>query len=548
MPRFCIAINEDGAKCTMRSGFNIPGKSAAYCQKHSSPDMINTNNKRCTEKSCYFEAKYGKDGEKPVRCEAHKLEEDINLKNSSLQCVLCKKRASFNYADKEKAEYCKEHSKDGMMNINHKNDICQGRDDCESPPCAVRASFGYTWERKVIMCRTHAKHDMINLVSYKCDECDLIASFANISLGEKKPTKCSIHKTDTMIDVVHCCGIKDCYLKAEYGSYGKTAIRCVEHKEEYMIRSRKEKVFITCKVENCPKEAKYNFKSAGVVLYCSEHKEINMCDITHLTSLCKEDDCIVRASFGYVKPEYCKEHKEDGMKDLVHSNCEICGIRATFGFSKDELRRCSSHSLTSMRNFCLSLCKSCNLITASLDKNTLCSSCFHFKYPNHVNTTRKHSKEISFTHMLSDLIKNDTVLQEKVLNISFDKVISGGCSRRRPDMLIELDGWNIIVEIDENKHQRYDNICEQTRLNELFTDLADQKLTLIRLNPDDYFVNNKKVLSAFTITRKEGLLKAKPTEYKRRFNKLFDVVYKEITSPGVDLFTEIKLFFDDYQD
>ena len=45
-----------------------------------------------------------------------------------------------------------------------------------------------------------------------------------------------------------------------------------------------------------------------------------------------------------------------------------------------------------------------------------------------------------------------------------DKIISGGCSRKRPDLLLELEEQIIIIEIDENQHTDYDCSCENKRI------------------------------------------------------------------------------------
>ena len=42
----------------------------------------------------------------------------------------------------------------------------------------------------------------------------------------------------------------------------------------------------------------------------------------------------------------------------------------------------------------------------------------------------------------------------------FDKQILGGCSKRRPDNLIEMLTHVIIVEVDENCHINYNTTCE----------------------------------------------------------------------------------------
>jgi len=67
-----------------------------------------------------------------------------------------------------------------------------------------------------------------------------------------------------------------------------------------------------------------------------------------------------------------------------------------------------------------------------------------------------------------------------------DRRIAGGCSRRRPDLLLDLGSHIIIVEVDENKHTQYDCTCEHRRLMELSLDLGHRPIIFIRFNPDGY--------------------------------------------------------------
>ena len=57
---------------------------------------------------------------------------------------------------------------------------------------------------------------------------------------------------------------------------------------------------------------------------------------------------------------------------------------------------------------------------------------------------------------------------------------------------------NIIIEIDEFKHEGYDSTCELTRLNNLYEDLEYIPLIMIRFNPDGFTSENIKYKSCFT--------------------------------------------------
>lgn len=121
-------------------------------------------------------------------------------------------------------------------------------------------------------------------------------------------------------------------------------------------------------------------------------------------------------------------------------------------------------------------CENCKHNIKSSNKNyrPYCFACFCMLNPNIEINKRFKVKE---TH-----------LREALINYSFvnDKVIDGGCSKRRPDFLLDLFTHVLIVECDENCHQGYNTTCEVAKLNETFTDLADRPLVILRFNPDKY--------------------------------------------------------------
>ena len=85
--------------------------------------------------------------------------------------------------------------------------------------------------------------------------------------------------------------------------------------------------------------------------------------------------------------------------------------------------------------------------------------------------------------------------------ITYDQIISQGCSRRRPDILLDLGYQTIIIEVDENQHIDYDTTCEKKRINEIYSDLGDRPIVFIRFNPDDYTIKNEKNLSCWGINK-----------------------------------------------
>ena len=104
-----------------------------------------------------------------------------------------------------------------------------------------------------------------------------------------------------------------------------------------------------------------------------------------------------------------------------------------------------------------------------------------------------------------------------------DKRIEDGCSKRRPDLLLELGSHIIIVEVDENKHDTYDCSCENKRLMEISQDLNHRPIVFIRFNPDDYTDNSGKKIKSCWKLNGYGVLqitKSKIDEWKARISAL----------------------------
>jgi hypothetical protein len=96
----------------------------------------------------------------------------------------------------------------------------------------------------------------------------------------------------------------------------------------------------------------------------------------------------------------------------------------------------------------------------------------------------------------------------------FDKALE---SKRRPDVLIKNIDYNIIIECDENQHSRYD--CEDLRICQMFNDLNNLPIFVIRFNPDRYSTDEEKFQSCFKTTA-TGQLSLNKIEWNRRTNLL----------------------------
>jgi len=95
-------------------------------------------------------------------------------------------------------------------------------------------------------------------------------------------------------------------------------------------------------------------------------------------------------------------------------------------------------------------------------------------------TVKLHQKELAIKTVLEENFDSDI--------FDHDKQVRGGCSKRRPDFLLLTEWGNIIVEVDENQHNRktYPCSCEVSRMKEIYFDCGVEHLLFIRYNPDKY--------------------------------------------------------------
>ena len=240
--------------------------------------------------------------------------------------------------------------------------------------------------------------------------------------------------------------------------------------------------------------------------------------------------------------------------DKFKSGCRECGggsicIHDKF---KSICRECGGSSIcihNKRRSYCKpcgggDLCKSsfCETIKNKKYKG-YCTRCYIHLFPDDPISRNYKTKEYAVLEFIRNNYPEHTWVN--------DKIIDGGCSKKRPDIFLDLLTHSIIIEIDENQHKTYDN-CELKRINLLFEDLGDRHIIFIRFNPDDYLDNdNKKITSCWGIDRRNGLScvkKSKWTEWEQRLDTLKNTVYEVLCIDNIDIttpITYINLFYDE---
>ena len=167
---------------------------------------------------------------------------------------------------------------------------------------------------------------------------------------------------------------------------------------------------------------------------------------------------------------------------------------------------------------------------------------------------------------VSDFVKQEFTLY----NWIEDKKIEGGCSKRRPDLLLDVAFDNnsiknnnsieleekvslletntqvIIIEIDEDQHEHYNSLCENKRLMEISRDLNHRPLIVIKFNPDEYKKDGKKITSCWGLD-KNGICKIKKNkkvEWQDRLNLLKNKIDYWISNKTNKTLEIDKLFYD----
>jgi hypothetical protein len=406
---------------------------------------------------------------------------------------------------------------------------------CKFESCNTNANYGYEL-KKAIYCAKHKNADMRDVNNAVCqyNNCNKRAFY-----GIDKPINCREHKKNDEFNVVKgFCKEPGCKKKPTFGNISKKPIYCIEHKKETMYNVMK----TVCQYENCKLQASYGL-SWNKAMYCSNHKEKEMNDVVH--KRCHEHNCNIQPSFGYKwkKPIYCITHKISDMKNVSAYICEDidCNKTASFGQKWMKPLRCNKHRLHNDKNVTHKSCKSefCEIIGNPKYKG-YCLRCFIYTFPNETISRQFKIKEQYVVNYIRDNFANE--------NIIVDKIINGGCSKRRPDVYIDKYTHVVVIECDENQHKQsfYSNMCENKRLMEIFQDFGSRPLIIISFNPDQYIdKNGLKHDSCFKRHRGFDVPIVKLTELENRLYKLKELIQHSISIIPKKEITKHHMFYDE---
>jgi hypothetical protein len=168
-----------------------------------------------------------------------------------------------------------------------------------------------------------------------------------------------------------------------------------------------------------------------------------------------------------------------------------------------------------------------------------CLRCFVYTHPDKPNARNYKTKERTVVDIVLAAFPNFTWVA--------DKKVADGCSRRRPDLFLDMGSHVIIVEVDENQHTDYDCSCENKRLMEISQDIGHRPIIFIRFNPDDYTdQSGAKVKSCFAAD-KSGIYKvakSKVGDWNIRTNALLQQIAYWSETPTTKTVEVVQLFYD----
>ena len=409
----------------------------------------------------------------------------------------CKTRPLFNKEGEKRPLYCSAHKLQGMVDIKNKRCIHEG--------CNKQPVFNVSCDTKGLYCLAHKLQGMVDVVSKFCihEGCNKRPTF-NVS-GETKRLYCSAHKLEGMVDIKNKrCIHEGCNKRPLFNVFGETtSLYCLAHKLQGMVDVEHK----SCIHEGCKKIPVFNVEGQVKGLYCSAHKLQGMVDI--MNKPCKSDGCKIRPTYnaeGQTKPLYCSAHKLQGMIDVVNRTCKtyLCSTQVTKKYD----------------GYCL--------------------FCYMNLFPDKPVSRNYKTKEQAVVEFV----------KTKFPEMSWvaDKIIQNACSKRRPDLLLDLGYQVIIVEVDENQHTDYDCSCENKRIMELSQDVGHRPIVFIRFNPDEYEKDGTNISSCWGCD-KNGLCvvkKSKKNEWTDRLHVLEETISYWVSPENTTSKTieTIQLFYD----
>jgi hypothetical protein len=285
---------------------------------------------------------------------------------------------------------------------------------------------------------------------------------------------------------------------------------------------------------------KHDCKECNPTVYCIHNKRKKDCNECNPDAYCVHNK----------RKRDCKECNPAAFckHDKKKYACRECGGAAFCKHDKKKYacRECSGTAFcihNKLKRYCIicggsHLCKSnwCDTHVKNKKYEGYCMPCF-------VNNPENRDKPIirNYKTKEKDVVDN---IRETFPNFTWiaDKTVQDGCSKKRPDLLLDLGYQIVIIEVDENQHKNYS--CDNKRTMELSRDLNHRPIIFIRFNPDDYIDKDGKKIESCWKLNTLGVIKiSKKTEWNNRLTTLKNEIQKWIETKSEKTLEIVELFY-----
>ncbi len=281
--------------------------------------------------------------------------------------------------------------------------------------------------------------------------------------------------------------------------------------------------------------------------FCKDCGGKSICEHNRIKFVCK--DCKGKSICEHNKIKtVCKDCGGGAICEHggVRSRCKDCGGGSfcEHNVRRSRCRKCGGGGICEhdkIRSSCIKCnpkyaCQYCHhvYVNPNYRFHPYCFRCYCVLNPDEDIPRRYKLKEHHLRDALKDHFPN--------VDLIFDQKIDNACSRRRPDVRIECLTHTVIIECDEDQHKGYN--CENKRTMEIFQDLGNRPLVLVRFNPDSYLdEKGHRRASCFSLT-KANSLSINKAEWRNRIKKITEIIDKHIKQIPEKEVTEEQLFYN----
>ena len=374
--------------------------------------------------------------------------------------------------------------------VKKKNRKCEhGRDKYRCKECGGSGSCEHKHDKRLCKQCDGSRFCMHGKVKQRCKECGGSA----LCKHNKRKEICK-----------ECSGSQIC-------EHGKVKQRCKECGGSALCKHNKRKEY--CKECGGSAFCKHNKRKE----HCNECGGSGFCKHGKHKRICKECGGSAICKHGKNK-HYCKDCGGKGIckHGKYKRNCKECGGSAICKHDKwkNNCKECGGHDC----------CKSewCEVVVGTNGKKKYegyCLHCFMHLFPDKKVARNYKTKEKDVVDRVKETYPDFDWIH--------DKKVQDGCSKRRPDLLLDLGSHIIIIEIDEYQHSGYDTSCENKRLMELSQDVHHRPIVFIRFNPDKYVDSEGNTIKSCWRLNKSGvmtIMKTKEEEWNQRIATLKETI------------------------